>query len=635
MRSGMSRRPVRCRAQCAQCAQCPDVPDATHATMRVGRPPLQAQVTTIPMTVSQNIKVLNAFPADYAGEFLVRFGHVPIPADIDPRMVHDIPSPSPEAAADIAATPLDMLKGVAFLVDAACPGLDMDAVTDVQVEYLYRYYKGVILPNSSPLAPAADGVRPQPAPEIVRIVNKLRNMPYLLRYPLAQKLSARDVRLPVVVLLPGPSLPGIGPRLPELARGHLVVAVSRTLEFCLEHGVEPDFVVQLDTYFIQRKYYEKLPPLPNTTLVALSLCPVHGIADRFKGVFFMDSFDTAVLKNPYRMRENGLSTLMGCMGLAECLGSPYALLSGADLSFPGDNRAGEYFNSPGAGKAVREAPPECIQVKDGLLVMKNRAGHRVSTTLMYLAVAREAAGYARDIENAAGVRFYVGNDQGILAAAIPTLRPEELAAAPPLVRRALGAAIDDALSTPEHVEMIRLKVDCVKTIQTLDQNLLFLEACRVRKEYGDLARHPIALFAEQERDFNLPEDPEIRLGFSLRIARQWRQALVQARNLALAHMIARHDGQIPLVCLPHEAARPFPGLKRLYPGFTWDVRPLLSPADAPLPDFPRAISYIALHRTLASWQVAFVTAAARDAYRYHFDVYGGDNLYYPGPEPTE
>ncbi|MEF3697250.1 6-hydroxymethylpterin diphosphokinase MptE-like protein [Desulfolutivibrio sp.] len=587
------------------------------------------------MAVTQNIKVLGAFPADYAGEFLVRFGHVPIPEHIDRRMVHDLPRPAPESAASVTATPVDLLRGVAFLVDAACRDLDMDAVTDVQMEYLYRYYKGVILPNSSPLAPATDGVRPQSAPEIVRIVNKLRNMPYLLRYPLTEKLAGQNIRQPVLVLLPGPSLPGIGPRLAELARSHLVVAVSRTLEFCLEHGVAPDFVVQLDTYLIQRKYYEKLPPLQNTTLVALSLCPVHGIADRFKGVFFMDSFDTSVLKNACRMRENGLSTLMGCMGLAECLASPYALLVGADLSFPGDNRTGGYFNSPDAGKAVREAPPECILVKDGLLVLKNRAGRRVSTTLMYLAVAREAAGYARDIEDAAGVRFYVGNDEGILAARIPTLRPEELAAAPPLDRRVLAEKIGAALSTPERVEMIRLKVDCVKTIQALDQNLLFLEACRVRKEYGDLARHPIALFAEQERDFGLPADPEIRLGFSLRIARQWRRALVQAHNLSLAYMIARHGGPIPLVCLPDEAARPFPGLERLYPGFSWDVRPLLSPADAPQPEFPRAISYIALHRTLASLQVVFVTAAAREAFRYHFDVYGGDNLYYPGPEPTE
>jgi len=592
-------------------------------------------MATIPMPVTQNIKVLGDFPADYAGEFLVRFGHVPIPEHIDPRMVHDLPRPTLESAASVTATPVDLLRGVVFLVDAACRDLDMDAVTDVQMEYLYRYYKGVILPNSSPLAPAADGVRGQKAPEIVRIVNKLHNMPYLLRYPLTQKLAAQDVRLPVLVLLPGPSLAGIGPRLPELARSHVVVAVSRTMGFCLEHGVAPDFVVQLDTYLIQRSFYDKMPPLPDTVLVALSLCPVYGIADRFKGVLFMDSFDTAILKNPYRMRENGVSTLMACMGLAECLRAPYALLVGADLSFPGDNHTRQYFNSPGHDTGVQDAPPEYIQVGNGAYTLKNRASRRVCTTLMYLAVAREAERFAQAIERETDVRFYVENDEGILTARIPTLHPGELANAPAVDRRALTEKIDRALSEPESVEMIRLKVDCVKTIQALDQNLLFLEACLARKEYGDLAQNPIALFAEQERDFNLPADPEIRLRFALRITRQWRRALVQAHNLALAHMIARHRGPLPLVCLPDEATRPFPGLERLFPGFSWDVRPLLGPVDARPSDFPHAVSYAALHQALSSLQVVFVTAAARETYRYHFDVYGGENLFYLGPQPTE
>ena len=59
--------------------------------------------------------------------------------------------------------------------------------------------------------------------------------------------------------------------------------------------------------------------MPHTTLVALSISPVFGYADKFKGMLFMDSFDPGALKNPYRLRENGLSTLMACMGFAECL----------------------------------------------------------------------------------------------------------------------------------------------------------------------------------------------------------------------------------------------------------------------------------------------------------------------------
>lgn len=587
------------------------------------------------MAVSWNIKVLDAFPADYAGEFVVRFGHIPVPDAIDPRLLHDIPRPSPDSAQSITATPLDLLRGVTFLVDPGCPDMDMDAVTDVQMEYLYRYYKEIVLPGNSPLAPAAQGVRGQQAPEIVRILNKLRNMPYLLRYPLTRRLAAQDVRLPVLALLPGPSLARIAPHLPELARSHVVVAVSRTIRFCLEHGVTPDFVVQLDTYLIQRGFYDDLPPLPDTTLVALSISPVYGLADRFRGVLFMDSFDLAILKNPYRMRENGLSTLMACMGLAECISAPYALLVGANLSFPIDHPSWHYFNSSGEGTARPAPAPPCIQVSGDRLVLRNRASRRVYTTLIFLAVAREAERFALDIGRTTGVRFYVDSDDGILPAAIATLRPEELLQAPAVDKTALAEKIDRALSRSETVELMRLKMDCAKAVQALDQNILFLDSCRVRKAYDEVADNPIALFAQQERDFNLPADPEVRLGFSVRIARKWRQAAAQVRNLAQAHMIVRRRGAVPLVCLPREASGPFADLERLFPGFVWDVRPVVSPTDRQWPVFPRPVFYLALHKILASLQVAFVTAAAREVYGYHFEVYGGDNLYYLAPLPQE
>jgi len=591
-------------------------------------------MTATSMAYEQNIRVLPAFPDDYAGEFIVRLGHVAVPGTIAPGRMHDLPAPAADAVAAIAAVPQDLLDGVLFLVEQGNPELDMAAVTAVQKEYLYRYYKEIVLPRCSPLAPAAEGVRRQTAPEIVRILNRLKNMPCTLRYPLAQKLEAQAVGKPALLLLPGPSLKKIAAELPELARRHVVIAVSRTMEFCLAHGVHPDFVVQLDTYLIQRSFFERLPPLPHTTLVALSISPVFGYANKFRGMLFMDSFDPGALKNPYRLRENGLSTLMACMGLAECLHAPYALLVGADLSFPGGADAKPYFNVHGAESDLDA--PTCIQVGNGKLFLANRASRGVCTTLNYLAVAREAERFAQEIAKTSGTRFYVGNDDGILCTGhFLTVDPKGLLDAPVLDKEALSQAVDRALGQKEDIELTRLKIDCAKAVQALDQNILFLDACRVQKTYAGLENNPMYLFAEQERDFNLPQDRESRLAFAANIARAWRLAAVQAHNLVQAHIVARHKGVVPVICLPDEAGHVACGLERLFPGFVWSIRPILGPVDPDGCGGGQGISYSQLHRTLASLRTAFVTPAARQAYSYHFDVYGAENLYYLEPFTTE
>lgn len=584
------------------------------------------------MPVEQNIRVLSAFPGDYAGEYVVRFGSVALPGELVAARVHDLPAPDADSAASITAGPLDLLSGVIFLVDRDDAGLDMKAVTAVQKEYLYRYYKTVILPQGSPFAPAVEGVRRQPAPEIVRTINRLRNLPCALRYPLTRKLEDAALGKPVLLLLPGPSLSALGPVLPQLARSHIVVAVSRTVDFSLKHGVQPDFVVQLDTYLIQRRFFDAMPSLPETTLVALSISPVYGYAHKFKGLLFMDSFDLSVLKNPHRLRENGLSTLMACMGLAECLHAPYAVLAGVDLSFPGSSTAGQYFN--GHASPCDTVAPECIETRGGLFFMANRSGRGVYTNLNYLAVAREAERFAGEIAMNTGTRFLVCGDQGILGSDhFPAVDPGELCAAPGVDREALSRVVDSVLEQGEDIDLTRLKIDCAKTAKALDQNLLFLEACRVRQSCEGLENNPIYLFACQERDFRLPDDRESRLAFAVRIARVWRRALDQAHNLVQGHIVARHGGEVTVICLPEETERVASGLTRVFPGFNWCIRPVLGPVE-PRP-MERGIVYHELQQALAAMRLAFVTPAARAAYDYQFDVYGANNLYYLEPFTTE
>jgi hypothetical protein len=583
------------------------------------------------MAFAQRVRILNEFPLDYAGEYLVRFGRVDIPGTVPQERRHDLPAPSREAVGGIAAVPaMALAEGLMFLVDAQGHGLDMGAVQAVQKEYLYRYYKEIVLPRLSPLAAAGEGVRPHCAPEIVRMMSVLHNIPYLLRYPLTQSLLRQDCRQPVLLLLPGPSLAAIGPWLRELADHFVVGAIARTLGFCLEQGVEPDFVVQLDTFLLQQHFYDALPALPHTVLVALSLSPIHRIAHKFRGVLFMDSFNLAVVQNQYRMRENGLSSLMACMGLAECLQAPCALLAGADLSFPKQSLP---YQPSGNGVIAPELDaPAYVQTDGHDLFVGNRAGKGVLTTLNYFAAAREAEHFAEQIGVTTATRFHVTSDDGILSPEhFSRLDREHWLRLPRVNRELLRSQVDNALVQSENAKLARLKVDCTKTMEALDHNLLFLESCRLRGSTPELEHNPIRLFADQERDFNLPPDPELRLAFSLKIARQWRQAANQAHNVTLAHMLARRQGAIPLLCLPGEAESLLPGLERLFPGFRWDVRPVTN-VTMPKPRLgPHDLISTSLHRSLPTFKVAFVSPAVKRTYQYHFDVYGGDNLFFLTP----
>lgn len=587
------------------------------------------------MAYIENVRILHAFPEDYGGEYVVRCGRIALPETLAPEKLHDMPAPSPAALEEVHAAPAAAFgEGLLFLIDDQDPGLDMQAVQAVQKEYLYRYYKEIVLPRRSPFAPAAKGVRRQSAPEIVRLTSKLRNMPFLLRYPLVQKLQEQKCSMPVLLLLPGPSLPGVAAHLAQLAKSHVIVAVSRSIGFCLAHGVEPDFVVQLDTYLMQRHFYDTIPRLPNTALIALSVSPMHCFAHLFHGVLFMESFDHGALPNPYRMRENGLSTLMGCLGFAECLHAPYAILAGVDLSYPGKQNAAKYYGSD-AAEADRPCPPH-FQNADKDFFLGDRNGKGVFTSLNYIAVAREAEHFARSIRQDTGTRFYLHADSGILCPRhFPRLDLASALDAPPLDRGALLQRIDHAISRQEEIKHVRVKVDCAKTREALEQNLLILEACRLQGTPLDPASNPIRLFAEQERDFNLPDNDTLRLAFSIKIARQWRDAALQAHNIALAHMLARRNGAIHLVCLIQEKQELPRALYKLFPGFQWIFHGIFSIATPLSERAPDDINAAHLQAKLPEYPVVCVTPKAREVYRYHFEVYPADNLFYLEPQHME
>ena len=158
---------------------------------------------------------------------------------------------------------------------------------EVQRLLVFMFCKYVVYPKSSMKIPDPLGLRKEASLDWTHEINKCRNMAYFLRCPLVDKLAGIKAGLSVLLCLPGPSLKELAGILPVLARKFLVVCLARSLPFCLEQGVEPDFIVQLDTHHRQRHFYPAGRSLPDTYVAALPLSPIHAVANRVRGIFLL------------------------------------------------------------------------------------------------------------------------------------------------------------------------------------------------------------------------------------------------------------------------------------------------------------------------------------------------------------
>ncbi|HBR07258.1 MAG TPA: hypothetical protein DD766_09920 [Desulfovibrio sp.] len=517
----------------------------------------------------------------------------------------------PEDLARVQAVrPEQMKDGLVFCINSQTYAAHHKSVDSIQRHLSWVFCKFVHSPRN-PGIPDPCGVCGPKPPNVCNEINRYRNMPWLLRSPLTDRLAEARLGLPLLLVLPGPSLDRLGPRLAELARSCLVVCLSRTLDFCLQRGVQPDFLVQLDTAWRQTHL---LPPdldLPGCALVALSLAPVHGLAEHCRGVFFMDSFDLEVLPNRARLRESWLSSLFPCLGLAEALASPLVLLAGADLSF---GPSGPYHN----GGAVQEpeAPPfpkgTPLEVGLGFFDVPDRQGRRVTTHLPYFASAHEAAIFAMEIKGTTGTRFCNLGDAGILDPGLfPPPDEAELAALPAIDRRDFLAKLDAALAQPPAVQLIKLKVKLLQTAEMVRDNLEFLRFCRWRKQGDEAEAHAVVSGLSQCCDYLAQAkdmEPAERLDLAISLLQLWDESLARARAVCILEQERGRKGRVPLLCLEDEdpaaeAAQRHPGI-RPQPVRLWvDTTP--KPGD----DY---VEYAAFPAWLRAQKVCLVSARAAE-----------------------
>ena len=452
---------------------------------------------------------------DWEGQSVFAFGNATVDKSIPAEKIHRMENPSQETLTELLGSfHIDTLRdGVIFVLPEKADTVDIACVLEIQKAILHAHYKFVWFPNNSHATQDLLGVREETVPDIVRTLNLLKNYPWLMSSPLVDKLSDARIGLPVMILMPGPSLKEVLPHLRKIREHCLIACVARTILDCMEAGVAPDIVIQLDTYQIQRHYYEQLPPMPETILMPISISPFYPYAHKFRGVVMMDSFNTELLPNRARLRESYVSTLTAGLGLAEALHAPEAFVVGANLSSGAAPSQHPYCDQ------TNDAYPMISQSHYHLLSARN--GSLVKSREWYIATATEAQLFAEAIATTTGTKFYSTTDETLLSRQwFPYKSVEDIFDLPLIDRQHYLNTIDGVLAVREKIDITKTRMHLLKQLQETRQ-IKKVYSLRGEESVDTVLRtHRVTRAAEKMRDTLL--GPEVdAIGVASRMCDKW------------------------------------------------------------------------------------------------------------------
>ncbi|WP_196772794.1 6-hydroxymethylpterin diphosphokinase MptE-like protein [Pseudodesulfovibrio alkaliphilus] len=552
--------------------------------------------------------------SQWNGEAVVVFDSAPVDEGVPGNKVFRLHTLAPSAEPrPPAITPADLRDGVIFVLPDKEDAVNPEAVLDIQKRFVHAHYKYIAFPSRSHITVDPFSVRKKTHPDLFRTLNLLRNMPWALSSPLADKLSEARLGLPLLLLLPGPSVNDIAPQLPELRKHCLIACIARTLDICLEAGIHPDFVVQLDTFQVQRHFYDAIPALPETVLVALSLTPFHGYARKFRGVIMMDSFNLELLPNPSRLRESYVSSLTACLGLAEALGSPQAFVAGANLSFPPAPHAQGVWG-------CATSPIRLIEDSRTYL-LSDRCGALVESRDWYIATATEADMFAEAIAGTAGTRFFSTTDGTLLSRKwFPHTPPRQIFSLPTIDRAAFLRDMDNVLARREEVDIAKTRLYLLSQLEEVRA------AERQLAEGGPLSGDdPFVGMVKTLRDAPPGPETDIR-GVAVRLHVAWRKALNNARLLVQGITLAERGKALPLLCFPKEIEAATSTLGRLIPKAKWEVYHIATGA-TPIPAGRQTVAHSGLLAWLDNRQVVFASARVLERFSHILELSPNENLF--------
>ncbi|MGE4552746.1 MAG: 6-hydroxymethylpterin diphosphokinase MptE-like protein [Desulfovibrionaceae bacterium] len=568
---------------------------------------------------------------DWDGRPVYAFGDVQVDPGIAPDRVTRIPRPGlvkPDRF--LESLPEAMLTPpVLFLLPRQADEKEARATRRLQLHLLQHIYasgfnRRAKQPDFKPLKGLMRGVG-----DPSRGRSQIRNYPWTLRYPLADKLAALRLARPVLVLLPGPSLEPVLPRLPELARHALVVCISRTLKPCLARGVTPDFVVQYDTFMEQRQFYDGIPDLPDTVLVTLASANIDPFAAKFGGIFFRASFHTKINANSYAMRVGLEGSLLACLGLAEALYAPQTYVAGADLSWlPSSGQyAGGSFPTPPAGLTPPDRPqdPRILHVSRSVYRTVRRDGQVVHSNPWFLASVVKAAEAAREIGAGTGGRFFTLDDATLLPPEeFPAATAEDVLALPGLDREAVRAALREALKLREVLDLNLAHAFTLEGEQTLRVNRTLLQLRSMdQAQLPQLVRDPWVQGLRSMRGAYWQFDQP--LASTLRLMDVWTEDFAAARKFVQAHRALLKGRSLALLSLRDEAGPWRRELDRLLPGAALETWTAVDPGRANPKD--RTFDDYTLPRLLKARDLAFASPGVMNRFEYYWEIMPQDNVY--------
>jgi hypothetical protein len=143
--------------------------------------------------------------------------------------------------------------------------------------------------------------------------NVARNLPRYLSTPPIDVLHERFKGRPAIVVSAGPSLRRNIDQLAALKGRAVLIAVQATFKTLLDRGIVPDFVTSLDYHELSKRFFENIPDMSRTHLIAEPKVTWH-VLDAYRG--------------PVSLVDNSFARM--CLG--DALGARAGLKAGATVA---------------------------------------------------------------------------------------------------------------------------------------------------------------------------------------------------------------------------------------------------------------------------------------------------------------
>lgn len=197
--------------------------------------------------------------------------------------------------------------------------------------------------------------------------NLAKNLDRIASCPGVDRLCGAMEGMPALVLAAGPSLDGILPHLPEIARRAVVVCVDTALRSVLRTGTVPDFLVVVDPQYWNWRHIAGLSA-PSSLLVSESAAWPAVFRFRARRIFLAGSlFPLGRRIESFAGRKGSLgaggSVATSAWDLARLMGCAPIWMAGLDLGYPegATHARASFFEQRTHAESNRLAPASCAQ----------------------------------------------------------------------------------------------------------------------------------------------------------------------------------------------------------------------------------------------------------------------------------